>query len=484
MASNIQTSSVSHQQQQRALSFNQRINEATNEIITQYSEIIRLAPVANKDRATTAAEVYQIECHAVSLIHSIEELLTISRTLKESWILGQAAADTYPLTFFRAGSVRNNYIVVFNASVNTTTIQSHFKWLSLTMKRFPGYDKFHQQVLHKFTGAVLPGYSGHFMTSFVSLIAKRPEVAYIESDLIYTTLDVQMNATYNLARLSHRDTLDRTTENIFYYDSDPGVGTTLYILDTGITVDHVDFSGRATMVNFALLSSNRDRIGHGTHVAGTAAGSQYGVAKSAKIVGVKVLGDTGSGTTSTIIRGLEWVSDQHKRSGGPSIVNMSLGGGRSQAFNDAVRKVVDQGIHVVVAAGNSHQDACGFSPAGEEAALTVGATNVTDHMAPFSNFGPCVDVFAPGVDVHSDWHTDEEATRKASGTSMSSPLVAGLVAYLASKSPSTKPQEMKSMIQRMATENLIPNLPNEHSPNFIAYNGYSANSTVNRTLFR
>lgn len=195
-------------------------------------------------------------------------------------------------------------------------------------------------------------------------------------------------------------------------------------MDTGIYIEHEEFEGRATFGYAAGVMQKMDGHGHGTHCAGTAAGKTYGVAKKADLIGVKVLGDNGSGTTSNIIDGLNWILTNIQSTGKPSIVSMSLGGEISQALDDVVNSLISSGVTVVVAAGNSNIDSSDQSPARVPAAITVAAANITNTKASFSNFGAPIDIWAPGVNIISAWpYTGTSATKSLSGTSMATPHV-------------------------------------------------------------
>ncbi|KAK7206910.1 proteinase B [Myxozyma melibiosi] len=396
--------------------------------------------------------------------------------VNDSSLSVSADFDTYPKVFTRMHSLRNRYVIVFADDADLKSIASHFSWLE-SQTSFSGH-QFRQRVFKKFTGSLIKGYSGTFLRRFVFEIAKRPEIAYVENEVVFRPVEVQYNAPYNLARLAHRETLTNETSSVYGYDADPGLGVTVYTLDTGIIVEHEEFVGRATMVNLVRVSFDTDIVGHGTHVAGTAAGTTYGVAKNSSIVAVKVLNDRGSGSTSDILSGLEYVADQHTSNGGPSVINMSLGGSFSTALNQAVRNAVNQGIHVVVAAGNSGTDACSSSPASEPSVLTVGASDSNDNVASFSNIGSCVDVFAPGVNVLSAWNSDDDASRQLSGTSMASPLVAGLTAYLSAKDPSASVSDIQQQIKDLATTGMLKGIPTNPAgtPDSIAFNGYTFSS--------
>jgi len=244
-----------------------------------------------------------------------------------------------------------------------------------------------------------------------------------------------------LARISHRPKLSFGTFTKYEYEPTGGEGVDVYIIDTGIYIAHEEFEGRASWGKTIPVGDvDEDRNGHGTHCAGTIASRKYGVAKSAHVIAVKVLGSDGSGSMSDVIAGVLWASSaaakkakQAKHKG--SVANMSLGGGKSPALDRAVNGAVDSGLHFAVAAGNDNRDACNSSPAGAKNAVTVGASTLSDERAYFSNFGKCVDVFGPGLNVLSTWIGSNTASNTISGTSMASPHTAGLMAYLLSIYP-------------------------------------------------
>lgn len=255
-----------------------------------------------------------------------------------------------------------------------------------------------------------------------------------------------------LARISHRPKLTFGTFTKYEFEANGGEGVDVYVIDTGINIKHNEFGGRASWGKTIPQNDvDEDNNGHGTHCAGTIASRKYGVAKAANVIAVKVLGSNGSGSMSDVIAGVVFAARsaaekamaaaaERKATGKTkhkgSVANMSLGGGKSQALDDAVNGAVDSGLHFAVAAGNDNRDACSFSPAAAEKAVTVGASTLGDERAYFSNFGPCVDVFAPGLNILSTWIGSEDAQNTISGTSMASPHTAGLLAYLLSIYPS------------------------------------------------
>lgn len=277
--------------------------------------------------------------------------------------------------------------------------------------------------------ADLKGFAAHLTHKQLRELQHSPKVAYIDQDARVHELDTQTAAPWNLDRIDQRTP---PLNGTYDYSATAGAGVHAYIIDTGIQTDNVDFGSRATNGFDAIRDgrSNSDCNGHGTHVAGTVAGTRYGVAKHARLVGVRVLSCSGSGTWSGVIEGVNWVEAHHVAN--KSVANMSLGGGHMKAVDDAVTHLVESGVFVSAAAGNNNQDACNFSPAGTPAAFTVAASDNLDRKASFSNWGPCVDAYAPGVAVTSDWIGSTTATNTISGTSMAAPNVAGTAAlYLA-----------------------------------------------------
>jgi subtilisin family serine protease len=235
-----------------------------------------------------------------------------------------------------------------------------------------------------------------------------------------------------------------------------GAGVTAYVVDTGVLAQHADFGGRV-LAGWTAVSDGRgsgDCNGHGTHVAGTVAGATYGVAKAATVVPVRVLDCNGSGYNSDVVAGLDWVAAHHT-AGVPAVVNLSLGGPASSAVDAAIQAVMNDGVTAVVAAGNSAVDACGSSPARVPAAITVAASDSTDRQASFSNFGSCVDLYAPGVGITSAYYTSTTATASMSGTSMATPHVAGAAAVLLSQNPALTPAQVAGALASSATSGVI-----------------------------
>lgn len=297
--------------------------------------------------------------------------------------------------------------------------------------------------------------------------------------------EVEKSAPWGLARISHRDSLSFGTFNKYLYAEDGGDGVDVYVIDTGTNTDHVDFEGRAHWgKTIPQNDEDVDGNGHGTHCSGTIAGKKYGVAKKANVYAVKVLRSNGSGTMSDVVMGVEWAAKAHSKKVSQakdgkgkgfkgSVANMSLGGGKSKTLDMAVDAAVDAGIHFSVAAGNDNADACSYSPASSEKAVTVGASTLADERAYFSNFGKCTDVFAPGLNILSTWVGSKYAVNTISGTSMASPHIAGLLAYFLSlqptkgssfAAPEITPKKLKQDLVNVATRGTLTDMP-EDTPN-------------------
>ena len=290
-----------------------------------------------------------------------------------------------------------------------------------------------------------------------------PRVAYVEEDGIVTTTATQSGATWGIDRVDQRNLPLSGT----YVYNRTASGVHAYIIDTGVLGSHSQFSGR--MGNgYTAISDGRgttDCNGHGTHVAGTVGGTTHGVAKGVTIHPVRVLGCTGSGTNSGVIAGMDWVTANRVR---PAVANMSLGGGASSTTDSAVQRMVNAGVTVVVAAGNDNSNACNYSPARATNAITVGSTTSTDARSSFSNYGTCLDIFAPGSSITSAWYTSSTATNTISGTSMASPHVAGAAALYLALNPSATPAQVTSAIINASTPNKVTGAQTG-SPNRLLY---------------
>ncbi|KAH6910918.1 serine protease [Coprinopsis sp. MPI-PUGE-AT-0042] len=314
---------------------------------------------------------------------------------------------------------------------------------------------------------IINGFSGEFDEETAKALVNHEDVEYVEEDgLAHGTATVtQFNAPWGLRRVAQAAGLGPNPDvnslgYQFPYDSTAGFGVDVYVLDSGIYTDHADFQGRARWGATFGVPGTTDDHGHGTHCAGTVGGFTFGVAKRVNLIAVKVLASNNQGPISGMIEGLQWVGQQAAASGRPSVVSMSIiAFGTSTAFDDAVEALVAQGIHVVVCAGNDNDDAANWSPARTPGAITVGATDIYDAKAWFSNYGSIVDVFAPGVDIISAGTAFSNAQAVMSGTSMATPHVAGLVAYLIAKDGNLSPAAMETKIKNLSATGYITGLP-------------------------
>jgi subtilisin family serine protease len=286
-------------------------------------------------------------------------------------------------------------------------------------------------------------------------------VKFVEEDGIVTADATQSNPPWGLDRIDQRN----RPLNAIYTFNWTGAGVRAYVIDTGIRTTHNDFGGRAAASFDAFGGNGQDCNGHGTHVAGTIGGATFGVAKGALLRGVRVLDCSGSGTNSGVIAGVDWVRLNHTA---PAVANMSLGGGISSALDTAVNNLHNANVTIAVAAGNSNANACNSSPARAANAITVGSTTTTDARSSFSNFGTCLDIFAPGSGILSAWFSSNTATATLSGTSMASPHVAGVAALYKQANPSASSTTIRNAIVNNATTNVVTN-PGTGSPNRLLY---------------
>ncbi|GHH50407.1 S8 family peptidase [Streptomyces candidus] len=307
----------------------------------------------------------------------------------------------------------------------------------------------------------LNGYAVELSEAQAKKFAADPSVASVAQNRVFTIDATQPNPpSWGLDRIDQRALpLDRS----YTYPDSAGEGVTAYVIDTGVRISHSDFGGRASYGYDAIDNDNtaQDGNGHGTHVAGTVGGGAYGVAKKARIVGVRVLNNQGSGTTAQVVAGIDWVT---KNAVKPAVANMSLGGGVDSALDTAVRNSIASGISYAVAAGNSNANAQNYSPARVAEAITVGSTTNTDARSSFSNYGSVLDLFAPGSSITSAWHTGDTATNTISGTSMAAPHAAGAAALYLAGNRSATPAQVSSALSAAATPNVVTN-PGTGSPN-------------------
>ncbi|MCW2615282.1 MAG: putative subtilase-family protease [Frankiales bacterium] len=326
---------------------------------------------------------------------------------------------------------------------------------------------------HVYTNA-LQGFSVRLPVPALPLLAALPGIASVEADsTVRVSATQKPTPSYGLDRIDQR----ALPLNSTFTTAAAGAGVKAYIIDTGILLGHDDFGGRAVSGLDSVDGGPADDCnGHGTHVAGTTGGTRFGVAKAVTLVAVRVLGCDGSGPTSGVIAGVDWVTGNHA-AGQPAVANMSLGGGASAALDTAVQGAIADGVSFVVAAGNDggflgdllgSSDACNSSPGRVPAALTVGATDATDTKAGYSNRGTCLDLFAPGSDITSAWSTGRSATNTISGTSMAAPHVAGAAALYLSTVPSATPAQVAQRLVSTSTPGVVKS-PGTGSPNRLLF---------------
>jgi len=324
---------------------------------------------------------------------------------------------------------------------------------------------------HEFDFSGFTGFSGAISPSAIKKLQALDAVEYIHQDAQVHTQEyiTQTSAPWGLGRLANTAKGSTT----YKYDSSAGEGTCSYVIDTGIEVDHPEFEGRAEWLeNFTGDGQDFDGYGHGTHVAGTIGSVSYGIAKKTKLYAVKVLDSGGSGTYAGVIAGINYVATDSQTRACPkgSVANMSLGGGKSQPVNDAVAAAVAAGVFFAIAAGNSNANAANYSPASEPSAFTVGASDINDVRASFSNYGALVDAFAPGVNVLSTW--TGHSTNTISGTSMATPHVAGLAAYLLGFEDLTT-ATVGARIVQLSSKGILTSIPSG-TINALVFNGAPA----------
>ncbi|MDX2761939.1 S8 family peptidase [Streptomyces europaeiscabiei] len=308
--------------------------------------------------------------------------------------------------------------------------------------------------------SALNGYSAELSATEAGRLAADPAIASVEQDQVFTADATQSGAPWGLDR---SDQASLPLSGTYTYPDTAGSGVTAYVIDTGVRISHSQFGGRAANGFDAVDGDSvaQDGNGHGTHVASTIAGSTYGIAKQARIVAVRVLNNAGSGTTAGVVAGIDWVTANHS---GPSVANLSLGGGASTAIDTAVRNSISSGVTYAVAAGNSSANASSYSPARVTEAITVGATTSTDARASYSNYGSVLDIFAPGSSITAGWYTSDTATNTISGTSMATPHVAGAAAVYLAGHPSATPAQVASALTAGAVTGKVTG-PGTGSPN-------------------
>ena len=357
--------------------------------------------------------------------------------------------------------IRDAYIVVFNDDV--ADAPGLAQRLAASQGTAVRYTYVH----------ALKGFAAPMSAQAAAALARNPNVAYVEQDQEMVASTTQSGATWGIDRIDQAN----LPLNQLYSYTNTGVGVTAYIIDTGIRYTHTEFGGRAVR-GYDAVTTNGDAAdcnGHGTHVSGTVGGATYGVAKGVRLVAVRVLNCRGSGSNSGVIAGIDWVTGNHVGTA-PAVANMSLGGGASTAIDNAVKNSIADGVTYAIAAGNGNffgiaQNACNYSPARVPEALTVGATTSTDAKASYSNYGTCVDLFAPGSGITSAWYRSDTQTNTISGTSMATPHVAGVAALYLQGNPGATPSTVAAAITGGATVGKVTS-PGAGSPNRLLFTAY------------
>jgi subtilisin family serine protease len=367
-----------------------------------------------------------------------------------------AALPTGTVLVSGAGAIADSYIVVLKAGSDAA---AHVTSASQTLAR-----RYGGRVLNNYL-ATVRGFQADMTATEARHLAANPDVDFVEQDAKVTLSATQAKPTWGLDRTDQRALpLSKS------FTSGSARNVTAYVLDSGIRISHHEFGGRARN-GWDFIDNDsiaNDCNGHGTHVAGTVGGRMYGVAKDVKLVGVRVLDCTGNGSYSAIIAGVDWVTKNAVR---PAVANMSLGGTVSSALNAAVARSIAAGITYAVAAGNNNTNACEQSPAVAPNAITVAATGGNDARASFSNYGKCVDLFAPGAQITSAGYSSDTATASMSGTSMASPHVAGAAALVLGAHPSWTPAQVRDSLVANATSNVVTSA-GSGSPNKLLYTGW------------
>jgi subtilisin family serine protease len=348
--------------------------------------------------------------------------------------------------------VPNNYIVVLNDEAAGPKGEH-----SLVPTVASNLRAIHGGTVNRTYKHALPGFTVRMPEAAARRLSEDPRVAFVEEDSEITLSTTQTGATWGLDRIDQRNLPLSTT---YTYNS-TGTGVKAYVIDTGIRATHQDLAGRvlAGTNTVDATPSTEDCNGHGTHVSGTIGGTTWGVAKGVTLVAVRVFGCGSSTTTAAIIAGVDWVTGNHQ-AGEPAVANMSLGGGANASLDTAVRNMIADGVSTAIAAGNGNilgfpVNSCNQSPARVAEGITVGASDINDAKASFSNFGTCVDLHSPGVNITSSWATADNATNTISGTSMASPHVAGVAAQFLQLNPTATPAVVQQTIKDMSTKGVV-----------------------------
>lgn len=365
-----------------------------------------------------------------------------------------AAGVTLLSTSFAGASPAPAMGTVYGADAATAVSGSYIVMLDEKADKAELAKEYGGKLKRNYSSAI-NGFSANGLTETeAKRLAADPAVAKVVQNKKFTASATQDNPpSWGLDRIDQTETAG---DKAYTYPDAAGEGVTAYVIDTGVRVTHSDFEGRATS-GFDAVDNDDDADdgnGHGTHVAGTIAGAAHGVAKKAKIVAVRVLDDSGSGTTEQVVAGIDWVTANHE---GPSVANMSLGGSADPALDAAVQKAIASGVTFGVAAGNESSDAGDGSPSRVPEAITVASSTVDDEQSSFSNYGSVVDIYAPGSDITSTWNDSDTGTKTISGTSMATPHVVGAAAVYLGGHQDATPEQVAAALTEGATPDAITN---------------------------
>jgi aqualysin 1 len=411
--------------------------------------------------------------HSSSYISRPYSSYSIMKSIIASSLLVSSTMGAELKTAQNGKAIASQYIIRMNPDQSVTGMRAHIKEMQSRLGR-----EMETTSVYEALGNLFLGYSARLTPRALEALISDPRLMYIEEDQV-VSLDAcnqEPNADWGLARVGNANYNATGSFSYPYVDGGSGLGVNAYIIDTGIYCENNDFTGKAVGTctfgeSFVYngFGPNKEKDvtdgnGHGTHCAGSVAGQTYGIAKEANLIAVKVLSDSGSGSTTGVIDGINWVATDAAAKGKPSVANLSLGGGFSQANNDAVTALVAAGVTVAVAAGNDNADACDYSPASTPAAITVAASDKTNARASYSNYGSCVDIYGPGSAITSAWIGSPSATNTISGTSMASPHVAGAAANVLSRNTGYTPAQVTTYlinngVQDQITGNKV-NTPN------------------------
>ncbi|RPD55475.1 serine protease [Lentinus tigrinus ALCF2SS1-7] len=382
--------------------------------------------------------------------------VTTAVALLSTLVLAAPGVELKAVLKYDGPTKPDSYIVKLKDEVSK---EDHLSWLDSNHNSTSSvtYRDWQTNVFH--------GYAGTFQPDALNALRASPDVDYIEEDGVSegSATVFQNNAPWGLQRISQNPRLINQNpldlNFTFKFDDSAGNGVDIFIIDTGIYLAHNDFGGRAVWGQTFGPYQNADGHGHGTHVAGIAGSTTYGVSKRARLVAVKVLSDSGTGINSDIIAGMDWVAQAYQQTGRPSVANLSLGGAASVAMDAAAAGLVNSGVHTVVAAGNSNINAAGISPAREPSVITVGASNIADARWASSNWGGVLDIFAPGENIISLGITGPNSLAVMSGTSMAAPHVSGIIGTYITTGGNLFPANMAQKLDQFSLLNVLSNIP-------------------------